>query len=135
MTWPSGKLPFECKQIAKNLTFFSKKLPKIDIFLGNVLEKNVKYLSIFWQSNGNFPEGQTQMMTKLSWQYHETFIIVLRENNYWTLPHWQGEQVHTKRLCSFGFVLVMLDTLTVPVNSASWSNSVNNGLGLSSQIC
>ena len=32
LTWPSGKLPFECQKIAKNLTFFSKKLTKIVIF-------------------------------------------------------------------------------------------------------
>ena len=29
LSWPSGKLPFDCQKIAKNLTFFQKKLPKI----------------------------------------------------------------------------------------------------------
>ena len=29
--WPSGKLPFDSQKIAKNLTFFSKKLTKIVI--------------------------------------------------------------------------------------------------------
>ena len=34
LTWPSGKLPFECQKIAKNLNNFfkNKKLPKIVIF-------------------------------------------------------------------------------------------------------
>ena len=31
---------------------------KMKIF-GNFFEKNVKFLAIFWHSNGNFPEGQT----------------------------------------------------------------------------
>ena len=39
----------------KNLTFFFLK--KKTIFV-NLFEKNVKFLAIFWQSNGNFPEGQ-----------------------------------------------------------------------------
>ena len=32
-------------------------LKKMKIFV-NFFEKNVKFLAIFWQSNGNFPEGQ-----------------------------------------------------------------------------
>ena len=46
----------------QKLSFFSKKLPfaiflkKMKIF-GN-FKKNFKFLAIFWQSNGNFPEGQ-----------------------------------------------------------------------------
>ena len=71
------------QKIAKNLTFFSKKLPKIFIFFkkianGNFFEKNenfwqffwkkkVKFLAIFWQSNGNFQEGQP----------HTFYIIVM----------------------------------------------------------
>ena len=31
---------------------------------GNFFEKNVKFLAIFWQSNGNFPEGQGSGATK-----------------------------------------------------------------------
>ena len=29
ITWPSGKLPFECQKIAENLTFFQKKCQKL----------------------------------------------------------------------------------------------------------
>ena len=58
------KLDIFSKKIAKNFLFFQKKLPmaiflkKMKIF-GNFFWKNVKFLAIFWQSNGNFPEGQT----------------------------------------------------------------------------
>ena len=50
---------------------FKKKLPKIFIFFKkitiffNFFEKNVKFLAIFWQSNGNFPEGQNSHTLKL----------------------------------------------------------------------
>ena len=49
-SWPSGKLPFDCQKIAKNLTLFQKKLPKLFIFFkkianGNFFEKNEN----FWQ--------------------------------------------------------------------------------------
>ena len=37
-SWPSGKLPFDCQKIAKNLTFFQKMFNKIAI--GNFVEKN-----------------------------------------------------------------------------------------------
>jgi len=67
-TWPSGKLPFECQKNCQRLDILKKKLPKIFIFskklpmamkiFGNFFEKNVKFLAIFWQSNGNFPKGQ-----------------------------------------------------------------------------
>jgi len=36
------------------MAIFLKKMK----ILGNFFEKNVKFLEIFWQSNGNFPEGQ-----------------------------------------------------------------------------
>ena len=45
------------------MSFFSTKLPlaillkKMTIFI-KFFEKNVKFLAIFWHSNGNFPEGQ-----------------------------------------------------------------------------
>ena len=44
--WP--KLDIFFKRIDKNFHFFQK----------NFFQKNVKFLAIFWQSNGNFPEGQ-----------------------------------------------------------------------------
>ena len=55
-TWPSGKLPFECKKIAQN---------PLAIFL-----KKWKFLAIFWQSNSNFPEGQVPS-TSLTYYLHE----------------------------------------------------------------
>ena len=65
-TWPSGKLPFNCQKISKNLTFFpkncqkcsffSKKIANVHNILGNFLEKKVKFLAIFLTSNGNFRE-------------------------------------------------------------------------------
>ena len=67
-TKPSGKLPFDCQKIAKNLTFFSKKLTKIVIFSnkianGNFVEKNDNFVKFkffekmsFWQ----FSRGSAQ---------------------------------------------------------------------------
>ena len=55
------------KKIDKNCLFFSTKLPmaillkKMTIF-GKFFEKNVKFLAMFWHSNGNFPEGQVFCM-------------------------------------------------------------------------
>ena len=50
-TWPSGKLPFECQKIAKNLTFFFFKLPKNFIFFQKKLPMAIflKKMSSFWQ--------------------------------------------------------------------------------------
>ena len=65
LIWPPDP-PENCHLTVKKLpkfSFFSKKLPmaiflkKMKIF-GNFFRKNVKFLAIFWQSNGNFPEGQ-----------------------------------------------------------------------------
>jgi len=56
--WPSGKLPFEC-QIWQ---FFGKKWQILTIFL----KENVKFLAIFWHSNGNFSEGQVQIVSDVS---------------------------------------------------------------------
>ena len=57
--WPSGKLPFDCQKIAKNLTFLKKNCQNC-IFLKIQFWqlKKVKFLAIFWHLNGNFPEGQ-----------------------------------------------------------------------------
>ena len=82
---PEGKLPFECQNIAKNcqkncqkklkISLFSKQMQKIVIFsqkflLAIFLIKwqflaflmtifgNIFWMTIFWDSNGNFPEGQ-----------------------------------------------------------------------------
>ena len=41
--WPSGKLPFDSQKIAKNLTYFPKKLPKIFILIFLKKKEN------FWQ--------------------------------------------------------------------------------------
>ena len=68
--WPSGKLPFECKKIAKNLTLFFKKLPKIVIFqkknaTGNFFEKLPifgYFLTFKWQFSGG--SDWHQMSTK-----------------------------------------------------------------------
>ena len=91
ITWPSGKLPFDCQKIAKNLTFFqkkkncqkfsffSKKLP-LAIFLKKKMAffffwKNVKFLAIFWQSNVNFPEGQVETLSALNKGRTETVSL------------------------------------------------------------
>ena len=52
--WRSGKLPFECKKIAQNLTFFSKKLPKIVIFFNKCQwqfcwKKKDNFWQFFWK--------------------------------------------------------------------------------------
>ena len=50
----------------QKFSFFSKKLPmaifwkKMKIFC-IFFGKNVKFLANFWQSNGNFPEGQVRI--------------------------------------------------------------------------
>ena len=51
-TLPSGKLPFECQKIVKNLKFKIKKLTKIVIFsnkiaIGNFVEKNDNFCQFF----------------------------------------------------------------------------------------
>ena len=66
--WPSGKLSFDCQKIAKKLPktwhFFQKYCQKFSFFSKKLhgqffVWKKWKFLAIFWQSNGNFPEGQT----------------------------------------------------------------------------
>ena len=71
---PSAKFPFEYEKLkknwhlkkkAKNCHFFQKKM-SLAIFwinenFGIFGGKNVKFLAIFWQSNGNFPEGQPEI--------------------------------------------------------------------------
>ena len=37
---------------------------------GNFLGKNVKFLAIFSQSNGNFPEGQLHTHRGETWTHH-----------------------------------------------------------------
>ena len=72
---PSGKLPFDCKKIAKNLTFFPKKMPKIFIFfkkiaIGNFFEKNEIFLAIFLkkcQIFGNFLTVKWQFSGGSAW--------------------------------------------------------------------
>ena len=67
MFWPSGKLPYDCQKIAKKLTYFPKNCQKISFFSKKIWKKfhfwqfflkKCLVLAIFWQSNGNFPEGQ-----------------------------------------------------------------------------
>ena len=41
----------------KNENFWQLFLKKCLVF-GNFFEKDIKFLAIFWHSNGNFPEGQ-----------------------------------------------------------------------------
>ena len=54
-TWHSGKFPFDCQKIAKNLTF-KKKWQKLSFFSTKLP------MAFFWQSNGNFPEGQIETL-------------------------------------------------------------------------
>ena len=75
-TWGSNltlqKIAIPLSKIVKNLTFFSKDWQNCHFFQQNChwqfcwkkwqfcqsFEKNVKFLTIVWQSNGNFLEGQ-----------------------------------------------------------------------------
>ena len=54
-SWPSGKLPFECQKIVKNLTFFQKIWLKLSFF-GNFFEKKSQvfgnFLTFKWQFSG-----------------------------------------------------------------------------------
>ena len=56
-SWPSGKLTFDCQKIAKNLTFFQKKIANGIFFLNDnfwqILFK-CQVLGNFWHSNRNF---------------------------------------------------------------------------------
>ena len=74
-TW----LFFNCQKFP----FFSKKLP-MAILLKNdnfcqFFWKNVKFLAIFWQSNGNFPEGH------------------LGSHQSWESLHWSRSYLKTKQ--------------------------------------
>ena len=53
-SWPSGKLPFECQKITKNLTFFFKKIAKNYLFFPKKFSLTifVKKMTIFeWNLN------------------------------------------------------------------------------------
>ena len=92
--WPFGKLTFECQKIAKNLAFKKKKIVIFfnKIANGNFVEKmtifvffflNVKFLAIFWHSNGNFPEGQIHTtMTLTLYKCHCCFEFCLKNDNF-----------------------------------------------------
>ena len=59
-TWPTAKLTFKCKKIAKNSLFLFNchwQYLKINDNFWQFFF-NVKFLAIFWHSNGNFQEGQ-----------------------------------------------------------------------------
>ena len=45
-TWPSGKLPFDCQKIVKNLTFFQKNWQKL-IFVNFFLKKMLRFCQFF----------------------------------------------------------------------------------------
>ena len=65
--WPSVKLPLDCQKIAKNLTFEKKIAKNCDFLTKNCQKqffKKKKILAIFWQSNGNFTEGQVLFTAK-----------------------------------------------------------------------
>jgi len=105
--WPSGNLPFECQKIAKKLYIFFKWqfFGKNDNFchffaignffgkkckvFGNFLEKNVKFLAIFWHSNSNFREGQVWIlwhplnhsMISVQWQTMKILSSPLQHRN------------------------------------------------------
>ena len=74
--WPSGKLPLECKKIAKNIHCFQVKI------LGNFFEKNVRFLTIFWQSSGNFPEGQFPIKSRLNWSSSLVCLLKMWKSLY-----------------------------------------------------
>ena len=47
---------------------------KMTIFV-NFFEKNVKFLAIFWQSNGNFPEGQNLTSLLLYFRLDQNYVV------------------------------------------------------------
>ena len=96
-TWPSGKLPFECQKIAKNLTFFSKKLTtklplaillkKMTIFVNFFFKCQVfgNFLTVKWQFSGGSGRNRSIftlnimcVSSSLHWLFrktkHKTFI-------------------------------------------------------------
>jgi len=56
-TWQARELGHKSLRIKWPMAIFLKKRMK---FFGSFFWKNVKFLAIFWQSNGNFPEGQLE---------------------------------------------------------------------------
>ena len=61
--WPSGKLPFECQKIAKNLTFVPKKMLK-------TFWKKLKFLAIFWEKMSSF------------WQFFHSQMAIFRRVSF-----------------------------------------------------
>ena len=64
-SWPTGKLPFDCQKIAKNLTFFSKTLPKIFILFKKltmaIFLKKWKFLAIEKKKSSSWQFFDIQM--------------------------------------------------------------------------
>ena len=89
LTWPSGKLPIECKKIAKNLTFFfncqklslKKKLP-LAMFLKKKNDnfwqylKNVKFLVIFDIQLAIFRRVSHWLL--ISWLLFVTMVLIVK---------------------------------------------------------
>ena len=63
----------------QRLDIFSNKLTKILLTkmtnFVNFFEKNVKFLAVFWQSNGNFPECQLCVIVEKSDNCHNAMKI------------------------------------------------------------
>ena len=73
-SWPSGKLPFDCQKIAKNLTFFSKNFTKIVIFSTKlpmaILWKKYNFWELFWKNVkilAIFFDIQMAIFRRVSW--------------------------------------------------------------------
>ena len=85
--WPSGKLTFDCQKIAKNLTFFSKKMPQIFIFfkkiaIGNFFEKNENFWQFFLkkcQVLGNFFDRQMAIFWRVGQVWIENGSDLLKK--------------------------------------------------------
>jgi len=112
-SWSSGKLPFECqKNCQKFSSFFFKKLKFLAIL------KKVKFLAVFWHSNGNYPEGQvysitTECLNEWKCGYHSKMIYGQKKmlfSRIWTL-------------CQSSTKLSML--LTILIIRNAWLNHVS----------
>ena len=84
----------------KKFTFFQKNWQKLSFFFQqncqwqfcwkkktifvNFFEKNVKFLAIFWQSNGNFPEGQV----KTEFHKEAPGYLCLHQHSWCPPDHW-----------------------------------------------
>ena len=102
--------------LRKIAIWLSKSCQKLEILLKKnenfcqFFEKNVKFLAIFWQSNGNFPEGQHPLYLIVNWEsmfMHVHGIFMLTNK---TTHEWQCQSLPTLPVSSASDVILIRST-------------------------